>query len=89
MGIAGLWSWWKSSAGQVVHSFTMLTINAEEHTLMRNYHKPDDEKRMVVVLPEGAYQDWLTAPAEQTMRFMAAYPAERLTAAAPVVDGLF
>ena len=31
---------------------------------MRKYHKPSDEKGMVVILPEGAYEDWLTAPAE-------------------------
>lgn len=89
MGIAGLWSGWKSPAGQAVHSFTMLTINASEHALMRNYHKPNDEKRMVVVLPEDAYEDWLTAPTEQGMRFMQAYPADRLIASAPVPDGLF
>ena len=67
----------------------MLTINADEHALMRNFHKPADEKRMVVILPEGSHQDWLTAPSEQAMRFMAAYPAQGLTAAAPVGDGLF
>lgn len=89
MGIAGLWSWWKSPAGQAVHSFTMLTINADDHPLMRHYHKPSDEKRMVVILPEGAYEDWLTAPAEQGMRFMSAYPAAKLTTEAPAVDGLF
>ena len=89
MGTAGLWSWWKSPAGQELHSFTMLTVNADEHALMRNYHKPSDEKRMVVVVPESGYDDWLTAPAEQAMRFMTAYPAERLTASAPVIDGLF
>ena len=89
MGIAGLWSWWKSPAGNAVHSFTMLTINADEHALMQNFHKPGDEKRMVVVLPEGAYQDWLTAPAAQAMCFISSYPAEGLAAAAPVVDGLF
>ena len=89
MGIAGLWSWWKSPAGLAVHSFTMLTINADEHALMRNYHKPADEKRMVVILPEEAYEDWLNAPAGQAMRFMTAYPAKGLAAAAPVVDGLF
>ena len=27
MGIAGLWSWWKSPKGDVLHSYTMLTIN--------------------------------------------------------------
>ena len=89
MGIAGLWSWWKSPAGQEVHSFTMLTINANDHALMRNFHKPNDEKRMVVILPEAAYEGWLTTPAEHGMRFMAAYPAERLTASAPGIDGLF
>lgn len=89
MGIAGLWSWWKSPEGHEVRSFTMLTINADDHALMRNYHKPSDEKRMVVILPDGAYEDWLTAPAEHGMRFMEAYSAERLTASDSVIDGLF
>jgi len=66
----------------------MPTINADQPPLMRNYHKPTDEKRMVVVLSEGAYEGWLTASAEQAMRFMTAYPAERLTTSAPVIDGL-
>ena len=67
----------------------MLTFNADLHALMRNYHKPGEEKRMVVVLPEGAYEDWLTAPVEQAMRFMMAYPVEGLAAAALAVKGLF
>src|SRR5665647_2924937 len=29
MGLAGLWSWWKSPKGEVVHSYAMLTINAD------------------------------------------------------------
>ena len=80
MGIAGLWSRWRSPAGQELHSFTMLTINASEHGLMCNFHKPADEKRMVVILPEAAYNDWLTAPAASGMDFMRPYPAERLAA---------
>ena len=44
MGIAGLWSSWQSPKGQIVHSFTMLTINADDHALMRNLHKPDRGK---------------------------------------------
>jgi putative SOS response-associated peptidase YedK len=50
MGIAGLWACWKAPSGETVHSFTMLTINADDHPLMRNYHKPDDEKRMVFAM---------------------------------------
>lgn len=88
MGIAGLWSWWKSPAGVEVLSFAMLTINADDHSLMRNFHKPADEKRMVVILPESAYADWLEAPSAQSMAFMRAYPADGLVAAAPAVTGL-
>jgi hypothetical protein len=31
----------------------MLTINADDHPFMRHYHKPEDEKRMVVILNEN------------------------------------
>jgi putative SOS response-associated peptidase YedK len=82
MGIAGLWSWWKSPTGDKMFSYTMLTINAAEHGLMRQFHKPTDEKRMVVILPESAYGDWLEAPQGQQGRFLVPYPAELLTAEA-------
>jgi putative SOS response-associated peptidase YedK len=60
----------------------MLTVNADDHTLMRNYHRPDDEKRMVVILPNGAIRDWLRASPEQSMDYMREYPADRLVAEA-------
>ena len=31
LGLAGLWSAWKSPKGEMVHSYTMLTVNADEH----------------------------------------------------------
>lgn len=80
MGIAGLWSWWKSSKGEVIYSYTMLTINAEHHELMRQFHKPNDEKRMVVVLPESQYDDWLKAKPDQSHDFLKLYPSESLQA---------
>lgn len=82
MGIAGLWSWWKSSKGDVIYSFTMLTINAEHHELMRQFHKPNDEKRMVVVLPENRYDDWLRATPDQSEDFLRLYPSDALKAVA-------
>lgn len=80
MGIAGLWDRWKSPAGEIVESYTMLTINAADHELLRDYHRPEDEKRMVVVLPAGAYRPWLDAKPEETIGFMQQYPADRLIA---------
>jgi putative SOS response-associated peptidase YedK len=55
MGIAGLWDCWQPDKGEPVFSFTMLTVNADEHPLMQQVHKPADEKRMVVSLPEEHY----------------------------------
>jgi putative SOS response-associated peptidase YedK len=81
IGIAGLWERWKNPAGETVHSYTMLTVNADDHELMRNYHRATDEKRMVVILPRGLYDDWLDAPAERSMEFMRQFPADRLVAA--------
>lgn len=78
MGIAGLWERWHNPAGEVVHSYTMLTVNADNHEFMRNYHKADDEKRMVVILPKGLYGDWLDASASTSADFMRQYPADRL-----------
>ena len=80
MGIAGLWSWWKSPKGELIHSFSMLTISAAEHVLMNQFHKPADEKRMVVILPAGSYADWLSVPVTQAMDFIRAFPAEGLEA---------
>lgn len=80
MGIAGLWDRWHDAAGQLQESYTMLTINADDHPLFKHYHQSGKEKRMVVILPEGAYDDWLTASAEESWDFPVPYPADRLVA---------
>lgn len=79
MGIAGLWDRWINPEGKEVHSYTMLTLNADNHSLMRNFHRPGEEKRMVVILPKGLYKDWLNADAHLSQEFIRPYPAERLT----------
>lgn len=80
MGIAGLWTGWKSPNGDILRSYTMLTINADAHPLMRLLHKPTDEKRMVVILPDDQYNDWLTVDQEDSREFLREYPAELLVA---------
>ena len=82
LGIAGLWSSWKSEQGELVHSFTMLTISAAKHPLMQNFHKPADEKRMVVILPPAQYQHWLAATPADSMAFMVPFDANALQTSA-------
>jgi putative SOS response-associated peptidase YedK len=80
LGIAGLWDRWRSPAGPLL-SYTMLTINADRHDFMCKYQRPDDEKRMVVILRPEDYQAWLTAAPERSMDFMRQCPPADLVAA--------
>lgn len=82
LGIAGLWSCWKSPKGELVYSYTMLTINADSHPLMNQFHKPVDEKRMVVILEPERYADWLN-PQMPWENFMVPYAADALHAVVP------
>lgn len=68
MGIAGLWEHNANEGGELMWSMTMLTINADEHPLMARLHKPGDEKRSVVILPDDAWGDWLRAKSERAAR---------------------
>jgi len=82
MGIAGLWTSNRKATGQEVFSFTMLTINATQHELFKQFHRVEDEKRMVVILHEDQYDAWLEAPAFVSMDFMRQFPAHLLIATA-------
>lgn len=82
LGIAGLWDNWTDAEGRQQLSYTMVTINAADHLLFMHMHRPEDEKRMVVILPEAQWDEWLDAPMEDSMAFMNQYPAERLVATA-------
>jgi hypothetical protein len=43
LAIAGLWRAWEEVDANPAFSFTMLTVNANEHPLMRRFHKLGDE----------------------------------------------
>lgn len=80
MGVAGLWESWTGPEGEVITSYTLLTVSANSHALMHRYQQPGNEKRMVVILNEGAVDAWLSARPEKAKEFMRAYPANWLTA---------
>ncbi len=82
LGVAGIWEIKMGEAGKPpLLSFSMLTINADEHPLMCRFHKPEDEKRSVVVLHPDRYEAWLHADLKDAPDFFQPYPAEELTAA--------
>ena len=80
MGAAGLWASWTGADGESIVSFTLLTLNANNHALLRRYQQPGSEKRMPVILNEGAYGAWLTVRMEKAKEFMRQYSASWLAA---------
>lgn len=81
MGVAGLWERWVGADGAEIISFTLLTLNANNHALMHRYQQPGSEKRMPVILGEGAFDAWLNvAHPDKAREFMRPYAAQWLTA---------
>jgi putative SOS response-associated peptidase YedK len=57
------------------------TVNADEHPLMQRFHKPGDEKRSLVVLPQEELDSWLTCKDPEMARsFLRHYPADAMKA---------
>ncbi len=83
-GLAGLWNTWVDrDSGEVVESYTMLTLNADAHPLMRRMHKPDpklgpdeQDKRSVVPLRPADWDIWLHAPQAEVAALIRLAPAE-------------
>lgn len=66
MAIASIWdTWTEPETGELIVSFSMLTIDASNHPVMQRMHKPDDEKRTVVPLRPDLFSAWLTATPEE------------------------
>ncbi|WP_020653049.1 SOS response-associated peptidase [Massilia niastensis] len=79
--VAGLWREWSEPDGSIQTSFTQITINADQHPLMRRMHKPGDEKRSLVILPDDEVRAWLACPDIEVARsFLRDYPAGRMKA---------
>lgn len=74
LALAGLWERWKSPAGEIVRSFTIVTTTANE--LLRPLHE-----RMPVMLEPTDFPRWLgetDASPEDLKALLRPYPAEQL-----------
>jgi putative SOS response-associated peptidase YedK len=66
-GLAGLWNTWVDKVtGEVHESYTMLTLNADAHPIMKRMHKPDpklgpdrQDKRSVIPIELKDVDQWL------------------------------
>ena len=83
-GLAGIWESVERE-GETSWSFSMLPINADEHPLMRRFHRPDHEKRSVVILPDAHLRSWLTsASIEEARRLLTPFDPDLMQASATI-----
>lgn len=88
-GVAGLWNTWMDKAsGEIVESYTMLTLNADHHPLMNRMHKPDlklgpgqQDKRSLVLLEPPDFDQWLAGTVEEAKGLIKLTPVECFDAA--------
>ena len=64
--------------GEIIFSFSMLTINADGHEVMKHFHKPADEKRSIVVLNDDDYLPWLNADQDTARNLLKLAPSNFL-----------
>lgn len=65
MAIASIWdTWTDTESGELIVSFSMITIDASAHPVMSRLHKPEEEKRTVVPLRPELFDQWLNATPE-------------------------
>lgn len=60
---------------------SMLTMNADTHPLMKQFHAPAHEKRSVVIIPEGHRLEWLNADHTQATELILEFSPDEFTAA--------
>ena len=71
MGIASIWdTWTDKESGELVVSFSMLTINADQNLVMQQFHKAGEEKRSPLVLRPEFFQEWLNATVDTAKSLM-------------------
>jgi putative SOS response-associated peptidase YedK len=87
-GRAGLWNTWVDKAtGELVESYTMLTLNANAHPLMRRMHKSDpkrgpdqQDKRCVLPIELRGVDTWLFGSMHQAKELIKLAPVEMFAA---------
>lgn len=89
-GLAGLWNVWKDPAtGEEVESYTMLTLHANSHPLMKRMHRPDldpatkmplpfeqQDKRSVIAIEQADVDQWLAGTVQEAQELLRLSPVE-------------
>ena len=91
-GLAGMWNTWIDKAtGEIHESYTMLTLNADQHRLMNRMHKPDPKRpphmqdnRSVIPIAFADVDSWLFGTMDEASTLLRLPEVELIVADAAI-----
>ena len=78
-GVAAIYDYWKNPTDDWITSFSLLTVNADDHPIMGRFHAPGDEKRSIVAIDPPFFDDWLKATTDEALSFFVPVAAASFT----------
>ena len=78
-GVAAIYDYWKNPTDDWITSFSLLTVNADNHPVMGRFHAPGDEKRSIVAIDPPFLDDWLKATTDEALSFFTPVAAASFT----------
>lgn len=62
--------------GEIIRSATMITMDAINHEMMREFHEPGEIKRSVIVIPHHRLNEWLSLKTINIESFVQGFPVD-------------
>ena len=88
MGVAGMWERMPSIDARWIFTFSMVTVKAASHPVYGRMNKPDQEKRMPVILDSNEYGHWLSCSVDRAPEFFRQWTGQLEMSAAPLSAAL-
>ncbi|MBF7689513.1 SOS response-associated peptidase [Acinetobacter pollinis] len=61
---------------KIIRSTTMLTMDAIDHPMMKDFHEPGNVKRSVIIIPHHQVNDWLSLKTTNIAPFVQGFPVD-------------
>ncbi|MBI1452754.1 MULTISPECIES: SOS response-associated peptidase family protein [Acinetobacter] len=61
---------------EIIRSCTMITMDAIDHPMMKEFHEPGDIKRSVIVIPHSRLEEWLNWKSPNIQSFVEGFPVD-------------
>lgn len=61
---------------EIIRSASMITMDAIDHPMMKDFHEPGNIKRSVIIIPHQRLEEWLSWSSPDIRSFVEGFPVE-------------